>query len=177
MEVMPLAVAKSVAPPETLLVGEVYDDVAVDDFIDSDGDGAISVDDYLLIHFSEPAAIADETAWYIVNSVGQTDAPAKSSAAVVYVFGLEAQIPPACACDRFGDPAGDGAVGVLDVVQAVNVAFRNFPPLPDPNPACPYATTDVDCSGDTGVLDVVKFVNVGFRNMTEASQFCNPCAP
>jgi hypothetical protein len=83
-----------------------------------------------------------------------------------------------CACQCHSDPGGpcDGIVAdIVDVVSAVNAAFRNTPAAPDPSPTCPMVTTDVDCSGGTDVVDVVKFVNVAFRNMSAASQFCDPC--
>jgi hypothetical protein len=81
-----------------------------------------------------------------------------------------------CLCECHGDPACDGVKSdILDVVNAVNAAFRNTPAAPDPSPTCPMVTTDADCSGGTDVVDVVKFVNVAFRNMSAASQFCDPC--
>ncbi len=82
-----------------------------------------------------------------------------------------------CACDCHGDPGGpcDGFTNILDVAQVVNAAFRNAPPMIDPNANCPYKTTDVNCSGDPEVLDVVKMVNVAFRNGNPATEFCNPC--
>jgi len=83
-----------------------------------------------------------------------------------------------CTCDRHCDPAGNGPLcNVLDVVQAINVAFRSAPPIPDPNPACPVQTTDVNCSGFTDVMDVVKIINVAFRNGDPALEFCTPCGP
>jgi hypothetical protein len=94
--------------------------------------------------------------------------------------GLEAVVDSAWAwadryafCPDHGDPSKDGPdVSVLDVVRAVNVAFRNFPPVFDGG--CAYEQTDVTCSGDTGVLDVVRFVNVAFRNYDKGTQFCDP---
>jgi hypothetical protein len=81
-----------------------------------------------------------------------------------------------CACDCHADPSGcDGAVDVIDVVLAVNVAFRNFPDQADPNLHCLYTPTDVDCDGATGVLDVVRFVNVAFRNFDAETEFCDTC--
>lgn len=81
-----------------------------------------------------------------------------------------------CACDCHGDPSNcDGFRNITDVVETVNCAFRNGAPIPDPNPSCPYVTTDVNCSGSTEVLDVVKMVNVTFRNGNPATEFCDPC--
>jgi hypothetical protein len=92
--------------------------------------------------------------------------------------GGEITIPiPPCACDCFGDPQCDQVTNVVDVVNAVNVAFKNAPDIVDPNGACPLTTTDVDCTGFTNVVDVVKFVNVAFKSADAALEFCDPCAP
>jgi hypothetical protein len=81
-----------------------------------------------------------------------------------------------CACDCHADPgACDGVQTVLDVVQTVNVAFRNAAAIIDPNASCPYQTTDVNCDDNTTVIDVVKMVNVAFRNANVLTEFCNPC--
>ncbi len=83
---------------------------------------------------------------------------------------------PVCACDCHADPVCDQIKSnVQDVVSTINVAFRGALPLDDPNTACPYSTTDVDCSTATDVLDVVKVVNVAFRNTDPATEFCDPC--
>ena len=85
-------------------------------------------------------------------------------------------VPPVlCYCKCFSDPACDGQTNVLDVVSAVDVAFRSGPAEPDPFPQCPIETTDVDCDGDTDVLDVVHIIDVAFRSGDPAAEFCNPC--
>jgi hypothetical protein len=81
-----------------------------------------------------------------------------------------------CFCVCKIDPVCDGETGVLDVVAAVDVAFRNSPAVPDPFPICPHARTDADCNGHTDVLDVIRFVNVAFRNADPALEFCDPCS-
>ncbi len=82
----------------------------------------------------------------------------------------------ACLCACYADPSGcDGARDITDVVQSVNVAFRNAPPIMDPNLSCPSDCTDVNCSESTDVVDVVKMVNVTFRNANPATEFCDPC--
>ncbi|HUU44416.1 MAG TPA: M6 family metalloprotease domain-containing protein [Acidobacteriota bacterium] len=83
--------------------------------------------------------------------------------------------PPPCSCPCHGDPECDGVTDVLDVVRAVNTAFRSTPPVFDPN--CPFERTDVGCSYFTNVIDVVKFVNVTFRGGDPNIEFCDPCAP
>ncbi|HUU45891.1 MAG TPA: hypothetical protein VM118_09175, partial [Acidobacteriota bacterium] len=80
-----------------------------------------------------------------------------------------------CSCPCHGDPQCDGATDVLDVVKAVNVAFRGAVAITDP--LCPTEQTDVSCDGVTNVIDVVKFVNVAFRNGDVMAEFCDPCAP
>jgi hypothetical protein len=81
-----------------------------------------------------------------------------------------------CACDCHGDPSNCDAVqNVTDVVLTINVAFRNAPPITDPNGSCPFETTDLNCSASTDVVDVVKMVNVAFRNANPATEFCDPC--
>lgn len=85
-------------------------------------------------------------------------------------------VTTACGCDCHADPACDGIRSdVLDVVNTINVAFRGIAPAPDPNAACPYESTDVDCTSATDVLDVVHVVNVAFRGVSAATEFCNPC--
>ena len=81
----------------------------------------------------------------------------------------------ACACDCVADPACDGVTDVLDVINTVNVAFRGFPAIPDPNALCPYETTDVNCSNSTDIVDVVHMVNVTFRGGNPLTEFCSPC--
>jgi hypothetical protein len=80
-----------------------------------------------------------------------------------------------CECDCHGDPVCDHVQDVLDVVQTIAVAFRGAPRIPDPNSACPYETTDVDCSGGTDIIDVVRMVNVSFRGASALTEICNPC--
>ena len=80
-----------------------------------------------------------------------------------------------CDCTCQGDPACDGVIDVLDVVTAVNVAFRST--IPPDALLCPFPDTDVTCDGLTNVIDVVKFVNVAFRSGEPAVEFCDPCAP
>ncbi|HUU46881.1 MAG TPA: hypothetical protein VM118_14230 [Acidobacteriota bacterium] len=82
---------------------------------------------------------------------------------------------PLCLCPCHGDVGCDGVCDVIDVVDAVNVAFRGA--AATVNPSCPYPSTDVSCDGVTNVLDVVRFVNVAFRGKDAAAEFCAPCAP
>ncbi len=80
-----------------------------------------------------------------------------------------------CGCDCHTDPICDNATDILDVVAAVDIAFRGQPVLDDPNPSCPYKRTDVDCSNATDVLDVVRIVNVTFRGGDPTGEYCSPC--
>ena len=81
----------------------------------------------------------------------------------------------ACSCPCHGDPQCDGVHNVQDVVQTVNVAFRGYAPVFDPQ--CPKQRTDVNCDGVSTVQDVVKVVNVAFRGGNPLTEFCDPCAP
>ncbi|HUU45516.1 MAG TPA: VCBS repeat-containing protein [Acidobacteriota bacterium] len=83
--------------------------------------------------------------------------------------------PCFCACPA--DPVCDGVTNVLDVITAVDVAFRGAQPPHDSFEQCPYALTDVTCNGFTDVLDVVHLVNVAFRSGDPAIEFCEPCVP
>jgi hypothetical protein len=62
---------------------------------------------------------------------------------------------------------------VLDVVSAIDVAFRGLPALLDPG--CRNERTDVDADGVTSVIDVVKVINVAFRGQTVAANYVDPC--
>lgn len=80
-----------------------------------------------------------------------------------------------CACDCHADPRCDGVIDVLDIVETVNVAFRNGAILTDPNTLCPSPKTDVNCDLVTNVFDVVSIVNVAFRSGDPVAEFCAPC--
>lgn len=81
-------------------------------------------------------------------------------------------ITEGCDCPCHGDPACDGALDVLDVVAAVNVAFRGAADNIDAG--CPHAgRTDSNCDCFVDILDVVGFVNRAFRG--DPAPFCNPC--
>lgn len=86
---------------------------------------------------------------------------------------------PLCACDCHVDPAPhpmcDGANDILDVVECIDVAFRGRLAIRDPVAACPYESTDANCSLSTDILDVVLFINVAFRGDDAWALFCNPC--
>ncbi len=84
--------------------------------------------------------------------------------------------PAVCDCPCHGEPGSctGEKVGVLDIVTVIDVAFRAVPAVQ--SPSCPYANTDVDCSGGTDIVDVVKSVNVEFRNADRATEYCHPCS-
>jgi hypothetical protein len=124
---------------------------------------------------------ATSTNYRMGASIGQSVAGAASSASYNMGIGFwyGAGGSGSCACDCHADPspigACDGIQNVTDVVQCVNVAFRNAAAILDPNGNCPYETTDVNCDLFTTILDVVRMVNVAFRNGNPAVEFCNPC--
>lgn len=100
-----------------------------------------------------------------------TDAGGNSDTALVAVTVVDG-----CACDCHNDPVCDAVISnVQDVVATVNVAFRGFPALIDPNGNCPYEQSDVNCDTFTSVLDVVRVVNVAFRGFNAATEYCNAC--
>jgi len=78
-----------------------------------------------------------------------------------------------CNCPCRSDPQCDGITNVLDVVTAVDVAFRGQTPTVDLG--CPFPRTDVTCDRVTNVLDVVHFVNVAFRGGDPNVEFCEEC--
>ena len=80
----------------------------------------------------------------------------------------------ACTCPCKYDPSCDAIISdVLDVVAAVNVAFRGTAGVQDPG--CTAQRTDVNDDSATDVLDVVRVVNVAFRGFSIATQYVDPC--
>jgi hypothetical protein len=82
----------------------------------------------------------------------------------------------ACSCPCFTNPAqclGNSALGILDVVSTIDVAFRGV--AETQTAACPYYNTDVDCTGSTDVIDVIKSIDVAFRGADPVSTYCEPC--
>ncbi len=114
--------------------------------------------------------------WRVKSHIAPGGVPVESSAwSQAREFSIATSCIP-CACDCHADPACDGIVSdVLDVVSTINVAFRGFAPMIDPNVACPFEMTDVNCSGSTDVVDVVRVVNVAFRGLSTATEYCDPC--
>ncbi len=83
-----------------------------------------------------------------------------------------------CQCLCPADPACDGVRSdIVDVVQAVTVAFRGGAAITDPSPTCPVTPTDVNCSGATDIVDIVKIVSVAFRGGSASVEYCDPCQP
>lgn len=93
-------------------------------------------------------------------------------AGIRWIYGMNAS-----ACDCAADPKCDGLLSdILDVVEVVESAFRNFIPPSDEDEGCPCKRRDVDCSGAVDVLDVVKVVGVAFRNVSQNVDYClTPC--
>lgn len=110
------------------------------------------------------------------NAVGEVSA-GNIKMGLGFWYGAGAGSAPTCDCDCHADPQCDSITNILDLAFVINVAFRNDPAIPDPNPSCTYQTTDVDCSTFTDILDITRMVNVAFRFQDPAIEFCNPCAP
>jgi hypothetical protein len=169
---------KAGAVSETLFVDTDYDSTDICDFRDMDQSGTYTPGDFVLICFTYPPELDGESAWYMIMRTGATGTLSSKGAPPIPILELEAGIPPeilSCACDCHADPQCDGSTDILDVVNTVNVAFRGFPAIPDPNAMCQYETTDTDCNGFPDVIDVVHMVNVAFRGFNPATEFCNPC--
>jgi hypothetical protein len=92
----------------------------------------------------------------------------------IVIVGLVADSEAESPCTCHTDPVCDGVINVLDVVQAVNVAFRAVTAPIEQSAGCSWTRTDVDCNGTTNVFDVVRFVDVAFRGADAAQSFCNP---
>ena len=80
-----------------------------------------------------------------------------------------------CACDCHADPYCDTVHNVLDVVKISQVVNQSYPEPDDPNPCCPYHTTDVDCDDDTDQTDLDKMAAVVFYAADPDTTFCHPC--
>ncbi len=79
-----------------------------------------------------------------------------------------------CSCPFHGDPSGDGAQSVVDVVLTVNVAFRGLTDVSEAD-CCPHAgRVDHNCDCVVNVLDVVSIVSTAFRG---GAPSCDPCLP
>ena len=174
--------------PEPTFQGSiVYDPLPVMYFLTvaRDGDVPFSAEDeFLILPATGPLTDADVfefTAPQPATSISQALAPLDQYSSIANLRLLDSLAllryrasVTACNCPCHTDPSCDG-VGpdVFDVVQAVNVAFRNEPA--ESARDCPIQNTDVDCSGATDVFDVVKIVDVAFRNVDPALHFCAPC--
>lgn len=120
---------------------------------------------------------ASSTNYKMGASIGQSVAGAASSAnyqmGIGFWYGAGGG---GCACDCHNDPVCDAVISnVQDVVATIGVAFRGAAAIGDPNGACPYQTTDMNCDTFTSVIDVVKVVNVAFRGANPATEYCVAC--
>lgn len=79
-----------------------------------------------------------------------------------------------CDCSCHADPICDGIMNIQDVVQSVDVVFRNEDP--GTQPFCPRNPVDADCDGFLNIVDVVSYIDVAFRNADPSTVFCDPCA-
>lgn len=111
---------------------------------------------------------------------GVIDLPARQTTSHLHPADATYNTPPPhescgfCYCPCLGNPdCSNNVVDIIDVVVTVDVAFRNAPEATDVG--CPFARTDVDCSGAVNILDVTRIVDVAFRSGNQATEFCNPC--
>lgn len=120
---------------------------------------------------------ASSTNYKMGASIGQSVAGAASSASYQMGIGFWYGAGGGCACDCHTDPVCDAVISnVQDVVATIGVAFRGAAAIGDPNGACPFETTDMNCDGFTSVIDVVKVVNVAFRGANPAAEYCVACS-
>jgi hypothetical protein len=85
------------------------------------------------------------------------------------------EIEICCSCDCHADPYCDTVYNVFDVVKISQVVNQGYPEPDDPNPCCPYHTTDVDCDDDTDQTDLDKMAAVCFYAADPDTTFCHPC--
>lgn len=151
---------------------------AIDLFSDS------AVDLYTMMALDNGRSIAaGETLTYVVvfasDTIDEASFKAKIDDGLSFAGSASLCEAVSCNCPCKYDPAPtptcDGFTDVLDVVGAVNIAFRGTAAITDPQ--CPFARSDVQADGVTDVLDVVRIVNVAFRGQTVAANFVDPCAP
>lgn len=79
-----------------------------------------------------------------------------------------------CGCECHTDPICDGVQDAADVVQAIDITFRDE--AENIQIYCPYSMVDTDCNGIIDIVDIVNFVDVTFRNGDPDVLFCDPCA-
>jgi hypothetical protein len=130
---------------------------------------------YVLAALDRGQSIAvGETLSYTVIFLSDTVSEASLKATADQALAVAATLCVPCSCPCKHDPQCDGVLSdVLDVVVAVDVAFRGLPAFLDP--ACPNERTDVDADGVTSITDVVKVINVAFRGQTGAANYVDPC--
>jgi hypothetical protein len=81
--------------------------------------------------------------------------------------------PNICDCPHQGDLDGDGVIGPIDVIMAINYIFRSGPPPPT-DPGCPAINRlDWNCDGIISVLDAVFIVQYVYKFPAYCP--CDPC--
>jgi hypothetical protein len=113
----------------------------------------------------------DTCCWRPANSV----AFAEASGDITVPEFTKGIIEIRCDCTCHTDPICDGIQDVTDVVQAIDIAFRNEAEISQPY--CPFSTIDTDCNDVIDILDIVNFIDVSFRNGDPDVLYCDACAP
>ena len=81
--------------------------------------------------------------------------------------------PPLCDCSHHGDPTGDGAFNVFDVLFTIGEAFNNGPAAPK-DFFCPHLSrSDYNCDRVINVYDILYAIDFIFSNGPAP---CDPCA-
>ncbi|HUU45001.1 MAG TPA: hypothetical protein VM118_04645 [Acidobacteriota bacterium] len=117
--------------------------------------------------------VSDTLSHYGYNPAALSTFAANSLEEVVLKAWAWAADNAICQCPCHGDAQCDGIDNVLDVVIAINVAFRGGEEVYDYD--CPFARTDVTCDGVTDITDVVRYVDVVFRDADPGVMYCDPC--
>lgn len=111
----------------------------------------------------------DTACWLPANSIGF----ATENGGFIQPAFTKGVIELRCDCPCHADPFCDGFTNIQDVVNLVDVAFRNEDP--GAQQFCPHMPQDVNCDDIINIVDVIIMVDVAFRNADPNVVFCNPC--
>lgn len=111
----------------------------------------------------------DTACWLPSNSIGYAEADGDF---ILPAF-TKGIVEIRCDCSCHADPFCDGFSNIQDVVNIVDVAFRNT--NPGSQQFCPHLPQDVNCDEIVNIVDVIVMVEVAFRNGDPDVLFCDPC--
>ncbi len=142
--------------------------------LDPGSDPGITADASLQIVLNQIATVPgffeiDTACWLPSNSIGYAEADGD----FVLPSFSKGIIEVRCDCSCHADPFCDGFTNIQDVVNLVDVAFRNEDP--GAQQFCPHLPQDVNCDDIVNIVDVVIMTDVAFRNADPGVVFCDPC--